>query len=84
MRRKNKGQKLCLHGGTAHLGHLRLKRQQKMSQLKENLRGVGGWPRTRRGKPEAPCSFPVPREVRPRPAAGSTALTSPPPPCCAR
>lgn len=56
----------------------------KASQLKENLGVVGGRRRSRRGRPEAPCSSPSPRKLRPRPAAGSTALTSLPPPCCAR
>lgn len=41
----------------------------QMSQLKENLRAVGRWPRSRRGKPEARCSSPSPRELRPRPEA---------------
>lgn len=41
----------------------------QMSQLKGNLRALGHWPRSRRGKPEARCSSPSPRELRPRPEA---------------
>lgn len=56
----------------------------KMSQLKEILLTVEDQPLCRRGRPEAQCFSLSPRELLPRPAAGSPALTSPQPPCCAR